>query len=243
MVRAKRPTDENMQAAATLCAKDRSAVYEKLMNAISEHRLKPGTKLTEEKLASIFKVSRTVVREALQQMAFERVVEILPNRGAFIASPTIAEAKEFFQARRYVEVPLLENICQRVTAQEIKILRQHVKEEEKARHSGDRRKIVRLSGEFHVLLASLAGNRFLERTVRGLQLLTCLTILLYDTPTEVTCQHNEHELLVDAVEARDSMRAQKLMLDHLLGIENSLHLEEPEEDEEDLEEILLGTGN
>ncbi|HBM3023201.1 GntR family transcriptional regulator [Raoultella planticola] len=243
MVRVKRPTDENMQAAATLCARDRSTVYETLMNAISEHRLKPGTKLTEEKLASIFKVSRTVVREALQQMAFERVVEILPNRGAFIASPTIAEAKEFFQARRYVEVPILENICQRVTAQEIKLLRQHVREEEHARHSGDRRKIVRLSGEFHVLLASLSGNRFLERAVRGLQLLTCLTILLYDTPTDVTCQHNEHKLLVDAIESRDVVRAQKLMLDHLREIENSLHLEESEEEEEDLEEILLGTGN
>ncbi|WP_213992412.1 GntR family transcriptional regulator [Sodalis sp. dw_96] len=243
MARAKRPTDENVQAAATLYTKDRGAVYEILMNAISEHRLKPGTKLTEEKLAAIFKVSRTVVREALQQMAFERVVEILPNRGAFIASPTIAEAKEFFQARRYVEVPLLENICKRVTTQEIKLLRQHVKQEEDARRSSDRRRIVRLSGEFHVLLASLSGNRFLERTVRGLQLLTCLTILLYDTPTDVTCQHNEHELLLDAVEARDSLRAQKLMLDHLLGIENSLHLEEPEEEEEDLEEILLGTGN
>lgn len=119
MARAKRPTDENMQAAVTMCAKDRSAVYEILMNAVSEHRLKPGTKLTEEKLATIFKVSRTVIRETLQQMAFERVVNIIPNRGAFIASPSIAEAKEFFQARRYVEVPLLENICRRITTLEI----------------------------------------------------------------------------------------------------------------------------
>lgn len=102
---------------------------------------------------------------------------------------------------------------------------------------------MRLSGEFHVLLASLAGNRFLERTVRGLQLLTCLTILPYDTPTDVTCQHNEHERLVDALEARDSMLAQKQMLDHLPAIENSLRLEDPDEVEDTLEEILLGLGN
>lgn len=220
----------------------RSPIYERLMNAIAEHRLHPGTKLAEDRLAAIFGVSRTVVRAVLQQLSHESVVTIVPNRGAFIASPTVQEARELFEARRQIELPLVEKVCRCATKKDIALLRGHVAREEEARKRDDRRTAVRLSGEFHVLLAQLGGNRFIERTMRGLQMLTCLTILLYNAPTSQACPHDEHARLIDAIEAGNVKLAQKLMVEHLTHIEATLQLHRTEDEQDDLEAILLRGG-
>ncbi|HDR9038211.1 TPA: GntR family transcriptional regulator [Burkholderia contaminans] len=217
----------------------RNPIYERLMNAIAEHRLHPGTKLAEDRLAAIFGVSRTVVRAVLQQLAHEMVVTIVPNRGAFIASPTVEEARELFEARRHIELPIVEKVCRSATKTDIALLRAHMAREQEARKRDDRRTAVRLSGDFHVLLAHLGGNRFIERTMRGLQMLTCLTILLYNAPTSQACPHDEHADLIDAIEAGNARLAQKLMVDHLAHIEASLRLNAAEEKDDDLEAILL----
>ena len=78
-------------------------VYQQVFDAILEQRLNPGTKLGEESLSEIFDVSRPVVRWALTKLAHENVVEIKPHRGAFIASPTVEQAHQVFEARRVVE--------------------------------------------------------------------------------------------------------------------------------------------
>jgi DNA-binding GntR family transcriptional regulator len=217
----------------------RHPIYERLMNAIAEHRLHPGTKLAEDRLAAIFGVSRTVVRSVLQQLAHELVVTIVPNRGAFIASPTVEEARELFEARRQIELPIVEKVCRSATKRDIALMRAHIAREEDARRRDDRRATVRLSGEFHVLLAQLGGNRFIERTMRGLQMLTCLTILLYNAPTTQACPHDEHARLIDALEAGNVKLAQKVMVEHLEHIEATLRLNAAEEEDDDLEAILL----
>jgi DNA-binding GntR family transcriptional regulator len=220
----------------------RNPIYERLMNAIAEHRLQPGTKLAEDRLAAIFGVSRTVVRAVLQQLSHEFVVTIVPNRGAFIASPTVQEARELFEARRQIELPIVEKVCRCATKKDIALLRAHVAREEEARKRDDRRTAVRLSGEFHVLLAQLGGNRYIERTMRGLQMLTCLTILLYNAPTSQACPHDEHARLIDLIEAGNVKLAQKSMIEHLTHIEATLRLHSAEEEEDNLEAILLRGG-
>jgi DNA-binding GntR family transcriptional regulator len=217
----------------------RHVIYERLMNAISEHRLQPGTKLAEDRLAAIFSVSRTTVRSVLQQLAHELVVTIVPNRGAFVASPTVEEARELFEARRQIELPIIEKVCRCATKKDLARLRAHVARENEARKRDDRRTTVRLSGEFHVMLAQVSGNRFIERTMRGLQMLTCLTILLYNAPTAQACLHDEHARLIDAVEAGNVKLAQKIMDEHLEHIEATLRLHGPEEENDDLEAILV----
>jgi DNA-binding GntR family transcriptional regulator len=89
------------------------------------------------------------------------------------------------------------------------------------------------------MLAQVSGNRFIERTMRGLQMLTCLTILLYNAPTAQACPHDEHSRLIDALEAGNVKLAQKLMVEHLEHIEATLRLHEPAEEDDNLEAILF----
>lgn len=212
-------------------------IYEKIYRAILEHRLHPGTKLVEERLAEIFKVSRARVREVLARLAHEQVVEIFPQRGAYVAKPTIEQALHVFEARRLIEPELVKRLIEHLTHEHVEKLRQHCSLEEDAHRRSDKRMIVRLSGEFHMLLSELAGNQALARTMRELSSLTCLIIILYDAPTASSCRADEHSLITEAIAKRDIEGAQKMMLTHLAHIEGSLNLE-PIDSEVDLETIF-----
>jgi DNA-binding GntR family transcriptional regulator len=212
-------------------------IYEKIYIAILEHRLHPGTKLGEERLADIFGVSRARVREVLARLAHEQIVELFPQRGAYVAKPTTEQARDVFEARRVIEPAVLRRLVDTVTPEKVQRLRQHLELEADARRRGDKRAVIRLSGEFHTLLAELAGNSALARSMRELCMLTCLTIFLYDAPTAQSCRDDEHQMIIDAVAKRDRARAEKIMLHHLDHIESSVKLENGN-GEADLEMIL-----
>lgn len=200
-------------------------IYERIYIAILEHRLHPGTKLGEDRLAKIFDVSRARVREVLSRLAHEQIVELYPQRGAFVAKPTPQQAMDVFEARRLIEPAVLKRLVAHLTPDKAARLRQHQELELDARRRDDRRAVVRLSGEFHVLLAELAGNSALSRSLRELASLTCLIILLYDAPTAMSCRADEHSDIIEAIARRDVAKAEKLMLAHLDHIERSLLLD------------------
>lgn len=212
-------------------------IYERIYAAILEHRLHPGTKLGEERLADIFGVSRARVREVLARLAHEQIVELFPQRGAYVAKPTTEQARDVFEARRLIEPAVLRRLVDTLTPEKIQRLRQHQELEADARRRGDKRAVIRLSGEFHTVLADQAGNSALARSMRELCMLTCLTIFLYDAPTAQSCRDDEHQLIIDAVARRDRAGAEKIMLDHLDHIEGSLQLDHAN-GEADLEEIF-----
>jgi len=74
-------------------------IYARLQKAVQEHRLTPGTRLVEERLGEFAGVSRTKIREVLSRLAHEGLVTLVPNRGAFIASPSVAQARDVFVTR------------------------------------------------------------------------------------------------------------------------------------------------
>lgn len=227
------------KSTATRAEREKSVdeIYEKIYIAILEHRLHPGTKLGEERMADIFGVSRARVREVLARLAHEQIVELYPQRGAYVAKPTIEQARDIFEARRLIEPAVLRRLIDTVTPEKVARLRQHQELEADAHRRNDKRAVVRLSGEFHTLLAELAGNSAYSRTLRELCMLTCLTIFLYDAPTAKSCRNDEHEMIIEAVAKRDRAKAEKIMLDHLDHIESSLQLDEGN-GEADLEAIF-----
>jgi DNA-binding GntR family transcriptional regulator len=212
-------------------------IYEKIYVAILEHRLHPGTKLVEERLADIFGASRARIREVLARLAHEQIVEIYPQRGAYVSKPTPEQARDVFEARRVIEPAVLRRLIETLTPEKLERLRQHQTLEQEARRRDDKRAVIRLSGEFHSLAAELAGNATLARTLRELSVLTCLMIFLYDAPTASSCRADEHSQIIEAIAKRDATKAQRLMLEHLQHIQDSMTLEAATE-EVDLEAIF-----
>ncbi len=213
-------------------------IYQRVLTAILEHQLPPGTQLVEERLASVFGVSRTKIRQALARLAHDSIVTVVPNRGAFVSSPTVDEARQVFEARRLIEPSLVERVARSATAAQTARLREHVALESAARAAGDKRSIIRLSGEFHQIIAEAAGNSFLARAMRELETLTCLVIILYDAPNVPSCPYHEHSDITDAIGARDAVRAAALMLEHLNHVESSLDLRHAVAGDIDLEAVF-----
>ena len=200
-------------------------VYRSVYDAILAHKLPPGTKLAEDSLGEIFGVSRTVVRKALFRLTHDRIVEIRPNRGAIVASPTVEEARQVFQTRRILESAIIDRLLGSIAGDQIADLNHLVDDEEDAFKRGDRVRWIRLSGDFHLRLADLAGNSVIADFLRELISRTSLIIALYETPGNSACSFDEHRAIIDAIAAGNRALAVDLMSCHLEVCEEKLKLE------------------
>jgi DNA-binding GntR family transcriptional regulator len=95
-----------------------------------------------------------------------------------------------------------------------------------ARGAQDEGRLIRLTGEMHLLLAAQLGNPLIDRLLKGLEALTCLSILLYARRDTCACLPHEHSDIIDALAARDASRAGALMATHLDHVREELDLEE-----------------
>ncbi len=199
-------------------------VYERLWAAIIDHSLPPGTRLIEERLCEIFAVGRTRLRQVLQRLAHEHVVTLMPNRGAVVSKPSADEAREVFAARRVVEAGTVSGFLSAATRPKLKRLHEHLLRERMAWRESDRRAAVRLSGEFHLIIAECAGNAILLEILRDLISRSSLIIAVFQTAGAPSCPPDEHEQLMGALERRDP-QAVDLMLGHLDHVLADLRLE------------------
>lgn len=202
-------------------------IVDTLTRAIVEHRLQPGTKLAEQKLADHFGVSRTLVRQALFQLAQKHLVRMEPARGAFVAAPTVEEARQVFQVRRLLEAEVVREFIRKVTPARLKALREHMAQEKAAMAGGDASERQQLLGDFHVRIAELADNGVLAQILRDLVSRSSLITLMYQRDSFAAHSQEEHVELVKALAARDEKRAVKLMEEHLLHVEESLAFDRP----------------
>ncbi len=199
-----------------------SLIVTRLTRAIVEHRLQPGTKLAEQKLADHFGVSRTLVRQALFQLAQNRLVRLEPARGAFVAAPSADEARQVFAVRRMLEAEMVRAFMRQVTPAKLRALREHVAREKQAVAQGDAPERAELLGDFHVRMAELMGNRVLAQMLGDLISRCSLITLMYQSASAAEHSHEEHADIVKALGAKDEERAVQLMQAHLLHVEESL---------------------
>lgn len=197
-------------------------IVDALRRAIVEHRLQPGTKLAEQKLADHFGVSRTLVRQALFQLSQNRLIKLEPARGAFVAAPTVEEARQVFQVRRMLETQMVREFVRTVTPARLKALKEHMAKEKAAVEGHDTAGGVELLGDFHVRMAELLGNEVLAHVLRDLVAHSSLISLMYQRAGAAAHSQEEHVQLVKAIAAKDERRAVKLMEEHLLNVEESL---------------------
>ncbi|HSV46728.1 MAG TPA: GntR family transcriptional regulator [Ramlibacter sp.] len=233
-----------MNTNATTAALSDQEMYERMISAVLDHQLPPGTKLVEDKLAAAFGVSRTRIRPVLMRLANEQVVTLIPNRGATIAQPSEQEAREVFEARRLIEPTLLALFIAKAGAQDMQALRQCIDDEETARLAGDMRRAIRLSGDFHLVIAERSGHQTLGRILRELVSRTSLILMAYSPPharerEEATaCGCREHRSLLDAIRLRDAQEAGQRMREHLSRLETQLQFTVPGDAAPDLAQLF-----
>jgi len=213
------------------------ALYNLIFDAVLAQRLLPGTKLKEDELAEIFKVSRAIVRRALLRLSQDRIVDIRPNRGASVVCPSVKQAREILAARCMIEAAIVREVVAVASKAQIEELRILVGEEKHNFDHDMRGSGLRLSGDFHLKLAQLSDNATLIKFVKELIPQTSLIIAQYEKPGYVTCSHIEHFELIDVISSSDVDHAVALMQEHLQHIEDKLDLVESEP-QKDLKQVF-----
>lgn len=194
------------------------AIHSALLSAILAQDLRPGAKLNEEAIGSFFKVSRTIVRAALTRLHAEAVIELKPNRGAFVASPSVQEAKNVFEARICIEQEVIRRLARQITPAQIAALVEHNRQEHALAHGSDEAGAIQLSGDFHVQLAEMAENDVLTQFLKSLITRTSLILALYGDSREHDCSADEHMKIIEALRTGDVAPAVEAMADHLNSV-------------------------
>ncbi|MEO5607233.1 MAG: GntR family transcriptional regulator [Polaromonas sp.] len=215
------PQNPAPNAAQTELAEE-NRVRHAIVEAVLSHRLPPGTRLVETRLCEAFGVNRSLLRRVFVRLAGDKVIELQHNKGAIIAQPGPEEMRQVFEARQLIENGIIRALDSKATPQALAAIRKLVTQEQAAYQAGEWSKWVRLSGEYHLQVAKLLGNTELQDILRSLIARTTLMIALYDSLGHNVCSFDEHNNILQALEAGDSERACKLMDAHLHAAELKL---------------------
>ncbi|MFT4726573.1 MAG: DNA-binding GntR family transcriptional regulator [Granulosicoccus sp.] len=215
-------------------------IVEQIFEAVVDQRLQPGTKLSEAALCEAFNVGRMHVRRALLVLANREVVEIISNRGAYIASPTEKQSRDVFEARLAIEPSVVKLAVRRANSADLARVAEHLEKEHIAHDSSNRHDAIRLSGNFHIMLAEIANNDVMLSTIVDLVARASLIISIYGAPNVSSCRDDDHTELLEAFRTGQEELAASLMYSHLNKIQNSLNFEKRKSQTVDIVSLFSG---
>jgi len=202
-------------------------IYDAVVQSVLRQRLKPGTKLPEAALCELFGVGRSMVQRVLRRLAHNHVVELRPNRGASVAMPTLEEVSKLFEARRALEAAIVPLVVRAATRADYAMLRRHLRREHRAMHHQDQAEWAALASAFHTTLGALSGNPLLQRYLDEIVSRCAMVVAVFQPPGNATCEHDEHERVVDLMERGDAAGAVREMERHLLDLEANINIVQP----------------
>lgn len=220
-----------------------SRIVEAVIEAVCAKRLPPGAKLGENQLADVFGVSRTIVRQALQHLSFMGFTRSVANRGTFVMQSTPKQAADLFAARRVIEADTVALLARDCTANDIRTLRRHVAREREMEAIGNALELAQLRGDFHLLIARLAGNMVLAEILESLLPQTAVIRAFYGPPRSSGRPTDEHEELIGLLAKNDELGCIRLIREHLDLDEANLRMsDEPLEWRVNLAEVFREGG-
>lgn len=206
----------------------RESVYNAILDMIVNRTLRPGQHLVENELAVMLGVSRQPVREALQWLNNEGWVDLRPGQGAFVHTPTVAEADQLLAVRRLLETESARLAAHQASADGVEQLRALCRRGRAALETEDIVTVVALNAELHSAVTRLSGNDVLVELAAQVD----RRVRWYYTPVargRGEQSWDEHAALIDAIAEGDADRAATIMNAHTEHTRRS-YLEQQEVD-------------
>lgn len=184
----------------------REQVLAELRRRIVDGEYREGERLTETRLADDFGVSRNPVREALRVMEAEGFVQILPRRGAVVATLDETAVRDLFAVRQQLETLAAGLAAERATPAGIATLRRLVDEANAATAAQDFDRVAELNSAFHRAVIEVSGNRWLH-SISAAMYHHVHWVFRVGAAQRAPHSSEEHVRLVDAIEAGDAEEA------------------------------------
>jgi len=203
--------------------------YEKLKDAILRRMLAPGTQLVESTVSEKLNSSRTPIRNAIKRLASEGLINLIPNRGAFVIQPSKDEIVQAFDIRAELESSALKFAFGKITDADIEELRSLVEKEALATKENNHKEYHVLNKAFHMFFARKSGNVFLIEFTEKIIDRINVYLQLYDEFYNVKLAEFEgvtdHTEIVSLLQKKDMESIDRILRSHIAKSLMSLQIE------------------
>lgn len=189
--------------------------YHLIKEKIITLELEPSSVIDEQALMEELKLGRTPIREALQRLDSEGLVNIIPRRGRFVADISITDLQKIFEVRMVLVGFCARLAAQRITKDQIAQMEAELRDLEQVQ-SGDCKVLMAIDRHFQKLLYEAAGNEFLAEALNRLYDLGLrLWYLALDRLGDVRDSIEQHRGVIEALKAGDGAQAEALIQRHI----------------------------
>jgi GntR family transcriptional regulator, rspAB operon transcriptional repressor len=195
-----------------------SQVYEFLRGEILNGRYAPNERLDLIELGTRLKVSKMPLKEAINRLATEGLLEVQAQRGTFVSRVDLRDLKETFEVRRALEMLAGELAVARVAKADIEQLRELVAEMERSNRKTDVARHLELNDRFHGLVVELSDNRRLIETYRRLRVPIRMAGIHHRSEnwvSRIAQEGREHRAIVRALEQKDAEAVSRAISNHI----------------------------
>ena len=201
----------------------RILVYEELRMLIMTGQIKPGTRMMEIDLAESMGVSRTPVREAIRQLEKDNLVTIEPRRGAYVSDISAVDLEDMLIVREPLEGLATYLATQRITDEQIEVIKNMNDEYEAALRDKDKEKMIQSDTHFHNLITQASGNEYLINILLDLQeQVLRFRYIYFKSMKRAEEVVNEHRNILDALEKRDAEAARTYSKEHIKKLREAI---------------------
>lgn len=207
----------------------RGRVFHHLREDILSGKYKEGDELKEVAIGEELGVSRTPVREAFRQLELEGLIQIIPNKGAYVTGITEKDVKDIYMIRSLLEGLCARWACEHITDEQMEEMEENIYLSKFHAHKGHLEQLAELDNRFHEILYEACNSKMLEHQLRDFH--EYVLRVRKKTLANVNRgpkSNEEHELLMEAIKAKDADKAEKLANMHMINayenmVKNGLH--------------------
>lgn len=196
----------------------RGRVFHKLREDILNGKYKENEELREVAIGEELGVSRTPVREAFRQLELEGLIQIVPNKGAYVTGITAKDVKDIYMIRS-----LLEGLCARwatehISREQMEEMEENIFLSEFHASKGHREQMAELDNRFHEIMYEACSSKMLEHALKDYhQYVLRVRKKTLSTQTRSTASNAEHRKIMEAIKAGDGDMAEQLANRHMVN--------------------------
>ncbi|MGN0398891.1 MAG: GntR family transcriptional regulator [Blautia sp.] len=194
----------------------RGQVFDKIRSDILKGRYQNGDELVECTIGKELGVSRTPVREAIRQLELEGLVQLIPNKGAFVTGISANDVRDIYLIRSRLEGLAARMAAEHISPEQLAEMEEtivlsdyHVKKEHFEQ-------VCEMDGKFHKLLYAASGSRILEHTLTDFhQYVQRVRMASIMNRMRMQKSNHEHEEILEAIRNRNGDQAEKVAAEHI----------------------------
>ena len=196
----------------------RGRVFHRLREDILSGKYKEGDELKEVAIGEELGVSRTPVREAFRQLELEGLIQIIPNKGAYVTGITEKDVKDIYMIRSLLEGLCARWACEHITQEQMEEMEENIYLSKFHAQKGHLEQLAELDNRFHEILYEACNSKMLEHQLRDFhEYVLRVRKKTLSNANRGPKSNEEHEQIMDAIKAKDADKAEKLANMHMIN--------------------------